>query len=931
MALQLRGHLLTALRVLAAVAVASLVCATPASAATVTADTYATNIVERTPGLPTTGGAVQPDAEHWTTSGETYLPIMRWVDATGGFHSRLNPSVFNPGAVIDSAQRDIGSTSYMNMGNGLWALTTWSVETATTFDVVDSAAGGVVDKAAGNIGQQIVGNPTIVAALIVMLVASLVWKASRARASGSSVLGEIVRGAAVVGLMVVMVNGAMATTFDEESNTVTYGTGSPGWIVSTLNTAISTAAGSISVTVADAADPYADDGNSDVMQCPAYVRALEQKYRDASGTANEANTAMAMNRMWEMSGLQAWINVQYGPTEDGKNVFCHLLEQRAGVPALDQLQIQQKACEMAGYGNTITSCVANTGAVNQSLALSAAGIDDGSATAADLGIVGWAACKDTSMPFGDGPWSPRDGWEQYNTEHIDFVSSDCSQWWNGSANISWWTDNSWINTGANPKNVAEKLPLDNQAAQRTFLYSAHGNRAAGSSGGLSAVVYVFSALMNLAAFGTASILILIAKLTSVLFMVTLFFVMTFSLWPGGTDDRMIAKYTRQFIGMTFMAFGYSIILSMLALMASIVMQVGVTTFGAGSLGAMAMSGLAPVVSWMTIVMVFKNIFKSPNPMSLRGGLAYAGMAGAAGGAAASFVERAGRGASSAVKSSAKSGFNSFVGGRGTAGGKAGTSKPGYGRGGMSQAIPGADIPTDSTVSEVLAARAHRSQQAAAEAKDAQAAAAAAGSQAVVQRTISRMDRGVAESAFTRAGDNAAAYFVRQRTLHNLGQDFDGPAPVRAIVGPAVRLANASEAQRAAVSGLARAVAARDQEAVRRSISEVSDSAVDGVAAAARAATSAAGRGLTFAAQHPLKATGRVAGAGVVAMAVVTPGGLPLAAAGLAAQRIGAARASRRQSGAPMTAEEIQSMLDTYRARPGTDGPPAPVVAKEIGE
>jgi|GEM_PF-5421405 len=853
-----------------------------------------------------------------------YLPVNRWMGASSTFHSRLDTSIFNPGAVLDAANRSAVTSSFMSFGNTMWSAATWMVESATRFDIVDSAVGGIVDQAAGSFGTTITKNPAIWVALLVVLGVTLLWKMANSRASGASAARELIRAAATIAVTVVMISGAMNTTYNEKTNTVTYGKMSPGWIVSSLNSAISSVAGTVTVgLVNDISTPASEQGRKDSYSCDAYVRALEASYMESAATTSEASTSVALNGMWKLTGLEAWITNQFGATTDGHSVYCRLLEVDSGVTPIDQIRVQGKACVIVQGPSSAMRCTENTGAAQTSLAFASAGVDDGSTEAVDIALVGWAVCTPTTVLGATDKWKVRSMWSGYKVDQQGDLKKACNAWWAGGSGA---TDTSqvgvgpltitfnkaevdFLNVGPNPGDVTAAVPGSsaNDAEVRQYLWSLHGNSAAGSGGNAAAMTYVMSAATNLVAFGMASALIMVAKIMSVVFMLLLFVVLLFSLFPGGADDRIVSKFLRQFLGMTFIAFGYSLVLSMLVLISSVIIKLVATQFGAGTLPTMIFSGMAPLIAWFTIAYIFKTVFKAPNPMSLRGGLAYAGAAGAVGGAAAGAVQNLGRRATNDAAQAAKSKALQSVGisGGKSAGRRGGA--PSADKGGMSKALA-TEVPEGSTQAELNAARSHDLKLKQAEADGIEQQALAQGQAVRSGRAAAREAAGERTGIFAAQGDRIAGAYATAKARKEAGRPA-ASGMGRVLAGSAVALGNATAKPRAHLTSVAGAVATGDRETIRAAASAAAADGVRGAGNLGSRAVSATANGVAFAAQHPLKATGRVVTGAAIAAMAVTPGGLPFAAGTAAAAKV---VSDRRKTSAPPSVDDNHRVLDQYR-------------------
>lgn len=708
--------------------------------------------------------------------GGSVLPVFRWRDATSGFHTSIALNGIAPiGATLDLANRNLMQSPVMGTGNMIWGTTASVVEIATQFNFLDTDVAVSIDHAAGDLGKAVVDSPQWLVALVLLSLVTLVWRILGARASGSSLVKEMFRTALILALMVFMVSGAMNTTAAPSSNQargpkVEFGFLSPGWIVSSVSDAISKTAGAFSLPAESTVD-LGGNGSGSPNACGAYTKALVDSYRPNGLSDADKSTALAVNSMWMLTGLQTWITSQMGDSGAAYDTYCHLLETRSSIPAQAQVAVMKIATD----GNFVgPSTSGNPSDLDVSLAFnSRLLVGSTEVDTVDLASVGWAVCNDPRGKFGDGPWEAREGWADFGASEggAGKIPRDCELWWNGdNGDADWATNTTSLRVGGDSKAVFENSStLQGQyredATQFLNTLHGHGSVSSGSAGTIGGYVYVFSAFIAFVAFGFASILILVAKVMLIMMMLMTFFVLLASLIPGRQSDAL-TSYGKKLVGMAFVAWGYSLILQLMVFVAMVLVRLSVAIWDAGSNMTIIMSGLAPVLAWASIVWLFKSIFKMPNPMSIKGGLAMAGVAGVAGGAVAGMVSNMGK--------TARYEANERLLGRATGGrlgsslndrrssGPGGRTAPGAGGSGMGSQVPDNTGATGAPVKESrVRAAAERDEAEVTSAGDtAGAAAAAAGA-------------GKARTAL-------AAFRARQVSRGKLGMEMEGGTLKRAV-------------------------------------------------------------------------------------------------------------------------------------------------------
>lgn len=594
---------------------------------------------------------------------DSMLPVNRWTGAMS-MHSRLHGGL-NLGDIARSSQRSMLVGSLIDVGNMAWSLTTSITEFATRVCVLDRV-GATVDNAAGALGGSILGSGLI--ALLVVLGIYGAISHGRKQGNGGQVMRRIGSTLLVMMILVATVHGAKQST--TVNGKFVPGTLSPGWALQTVDGIVSTAANSIAASVVckggdkNCAVGGADQGSAGYkdLGCAPYVDAMHEAFTNSvalEGIADNtaaATTPLLISDMWERSGLQMWKNLQYGSKPApgagaagytyGDAVYCRQLENQAGAPVgpvtdtTSQMYLTQKALGgNAPYGLDPATAKTNT------LAWTPITSDD---KASDRKLVGWAAC---ATPHAGTTWAGAhlihaDGDNDGGTNSQ--VTSNCK---------SFFTSTSFDGNGDGGYNSFDWDESDDDvsrnnlpAATSDFLLVLHGDRQ--TSALPQAAIYLLSSFAIAVVFIMFAGAILGAKLMALFYIISFIFVLLIGLVPGAGDMGKVAGFMKRYVGLSVFAFGGQLILSLIALMSSVLVNVGAGMLPGGSAGlpSQLWTGMSPVIAVIALHHIFKQL-RIPSPMKLSAGAAFGhlaagGAVGAAGmmGAAElwSHAKRAGR-------------------------------------------------------------------------------------------------------------------------------------------------------------------------------------------------------------------------------------------------------------------------------------------------
>jgi hypothetical protein len=566
------------------------------------------------------------------------LPVNRWSDATTAFHTRLSFDISDLAGSTTRMLTHLGTRSWaMSLGNTFWSWTMMSISYATNMDPLRSA-GAQMDHLSSRLGHALITSP-LAAILVAAAVIAAMWAAWR-KNEGTRAFRSLGRVVLTVAFMSTMVASAgMSTGSGDDYRPAVM---SPGWIAQTMSTLVNVSTDGITESIVDSADIEGitvDSGKP--LDCSAYTDALRAEYKNKAGVNRGTTGAvMALNGLWEQTGLNAWITMQLDSGPTAYRTYCHLLEWQANVSPSSQYAVQRAANDALVPGSSQKLSLAFGPANVLGTGDDAAPQDE----VVDRAMVGWAACH----PDGGGRWSLDDSWQGLNGASADDVSKQCQAWWTEAADASG-GEGTVLDIKDKQANITSSLK-DASPEARAFTMALHGESAPGGS--IAPFLFAITALIDLAVFGVMSIIVIVTKIGMLIYLGLVMIVLLVSLWPGKADDKLVEKFFKGLLGMTFISWGYSLILAFMVLITSLISSMvggGVTSatpanqFAAAltvtpastNMTSMLVGTVAPLAAIWIIGKLFTDLLHMPNPLSVRGALAFGSMSGAVGGAALS--------------------------------------------------------------------------------------------------------------------------------------------------------------------------------------------------------------------------------------------------------------------------------------------------------
>ncbi|MFC6714270.1 hypothetical protein [Branchiibius cervicis] len=561
------------------------------------------------------------------------LAVNRWAPVTSNLHSRLDADAW--GDISNKVQRNQVDSTMLSVGNAMWQASTSLVELSNNFCIADGI-GYTIDNKAGELAKTLWGDGSAggVTIVLLLLIGAIAMAVMRARQSPGQFGRAIIKPVMVLALFAVMMNGALSTVPGK------FGTMSPGWMVNAASNVVSGVSGAVAAPIADnayansfATQNARDSASQNDASCINYLTAMRSQYEKSFGGSSaslrsSAAVPLAMDSMWQLSGLSSYVRAQYGTDNNyGWASFCRGLEVNAGSSLVDDAKTGVSVPELlAAQGMSAPSTVTTSWAFAPA---------DG--TTWDEMAVFWAACQ-----TGDGgkSWSVAPGWETVSNSHTDAKTLDakqCLDFYNGTGSkddmfFNWQDDASAVQTGTKDVSSAAISSGNNP---RDFLNVLHGTSTGSAS--TAAMLYAMFSVINLFIFGVMAGMIFVLKTLLLAFGVFVFFVLLVDILPIHRESQTL-RYFKTTLGFVVVAFGYSLALSVMILLTSFILSIGNAMGLSGFFDVLWVSA-APIIAIVAMKMIWKKIAKAPDPFSVRGARGYMSSAasGMIGGAAAEGV------------------------------------------------------------------------------------------------------------------------------------------------------------------------------------------------------------------------------------------------------------------------------------------------------
>lgn len=317
-------------------------------------------------GSTTTATCANGGTDGATSDIASCLPSGRWGNYVGEITSRTEPySGSDVAGWFSNVKQTINSQMHVVLPNVLMQLTQvcWSSalsisQFAASFEPMKQA-GANIDSAVATLVTSLMdgGIPATIAVLgIVAWVGAAGFQIGTVKEASKRIVIMVLCFASIT----ILGAGAAKTG----RNATEPATGSPWWVVQTINNTINKL--SVNLDLDGMADgdknmmAYYHSGNGVKTNCQDYLYYMHQAYDEQAashGNQDTSNITKAINRIWEETSLRSWVTMQYGNpqatgtssfriAENARQGYCHVLEMKANTNTTIQKDLTNKAMSL---------------------------------------------------------------------------------------------------------------------------------------------------------------------------------------------------------------------------------------------------------------------------------------------------------------------------------------------------------------------------------------------------------------------------------------------------------------------------------------------------------------------------------------------------------------------------------------------------------
>lgn len=291
------------------------------------------------------------------------LPSGRWGNYVGEITSRTEPySGSDVAGWFSNVKQTISSQTHIVLPNILMQLTQvcWSSalsisQFAASFEPMKQA-GANIDSAVSTMVTSLMdgGIPATIAVLGIVA-----WVGAAGFQIGT--VKEASKRIVIMVLCFVSITMLGAGAAKTGKNATEPATGSPWWVVQTINNTINKL--SVNLDLDGMADSdknmmsYHHAANGAKTNCQDYLYFMHQAYDEqakSNGNQDTSNVTKAINRIWEETSLRSFVTMQYGNpqttgtssfriAENARQGYCHVLEMKANTNTTIQKDLTNKA------------------------------------------------------------------------------------------------------------------------------------------------------------------------------------------------------------------------------------------------------------------------------------------------------------------------------------------------------------------------------------------------------------------------------------------------------------------------------------------------------------------------------------------------------------------------------------------------------------
>ena len=291
------------------------------------------------------------------------LPSGRWGNYVGEITSRTEPySGSDVAGWFSNVKQTISSQTHIVLPNILMQLTQvcWSSalsisQFAASFEPMKQA-GANIDSAVSTMVTSLMdgGIPATIAVLgIVAWVGAAGFQIGTVKEASKRIVIMVLCFASIT-----MLGAGAAKT---GKNATEPATGSPWWVVQTINNTINKLSVNLDLDGMSNSDKnmmsYHHAANGAKTNCQDYLYFMHQAYDEqakSNGNQDTSNITKAINRIWEETSLRSFVTMQYGNpqttgtssfriAENARQGYCHVLEMKANTNTTIQKDLTNKA------------------------------------------------------------------------------------------------------------------------------------------------------------------------------------------------------------------------------------------------------------------------------------------------------------------------------------------------------------------------------------------------------------------------------------------------------------------------------------------------------------------------------------------------------------------------------------------------------------
>lgn len=288
----------------------------------------------------------------------TCLPSGRWGGLVGSIGSRIEPAngilgpLSNLMSTMSTGMRQILPNMFLMITQVCWSSALALSQFAASFTPLQTA-GAELDHSAAKLIEGLMQG-AVPAALVVMAIVGVILAAGFDVGTTKEAGKRLVTTVLCLAALIVMGNGAAKTG----TNASTPATGSPWWVVKTINDTVNT------ITVGLDLDGM-NDGNGQMMahkhaknnpNCQDYLYEMHDQYKHSGAEQDGKETSavtLAVNRLWEETALRNWVTMQWNnPTASGnvtdqqaanaQQAYCHILDLENNTDPIVQKELTNK-------------------------------------------------------------------------------------------------------------------------------------------------------------------------------------------------------------------------------------------------------------------------------------------------------------------------------------------------------------------------------------------------------------------------------------------------------------------------------------------------------------------------------------------------------------------------------------------------------------